>query len=481
MRDKDLASVQETRMLVEKAWDAQGKYCLLDQHETDRVVEALAKRLRDDAQMLGKIAAETTGFGRWQDKTTKNIIASEMLYNHIKGIRTRGIISEDTVNKVYEVAVPFGVVAGIIPTTNPTSTVIFKTLISLKAGNAIVFSPHPGALVCIMKTVEVIRDELSKIGSDPDLVSCISLPTMEATNALMRHPKISLILATGGSAMVRSAYSSGKPALGVGPGNVPAYIEKSANIAKAVADIFCSKTFDNGTICASEQSIIAEEAVSSQVKRECEKQGGYFLKGEELLKVQKILVNNVGGFNAKIVGRDAMTLASMAGINIPEGSRVLLAETNGVGKDYPYSMEKLTSILAFYVVKDIEDAKKRAYELLSFGGLGHSCVMHSQNEEAICNFALAMPVSRMLINTPSSQGAVGFTTGLAPSFTLGCGSYGGNATSDNIGTVHLFNRTKIAYGLKDISEIEYVSENTKSSEDYFNEIYKNVRRMLNET
>ena len=254
IKDIDLVSIQETRDLVEKAYEAFKDFEKLNQDETNDIVSSLANTLFENAEYLGKLASETTKFGKWEDKKTKNILASKILNDYMKSFRTRGIINVDKLNKIYELAIPMGVVAGIIPTTNPTSTVIFKTLISLKAGNSIVFSPHPRALECILKTVEIIRAKLKRLGHDPNLVGCISNPTMEATNTLMKHNKVAIILATGGAAMVKSAYSSGKPALGVGPGNVPAYIDKTANVEKAVADIFCSKTFDNGTICASEQS-----------------------------------------------------------------------------------------------------------------------------------------------------------------------------------------------------------------------------------
>lgn len=486
IKDVDLISIQETRDLVEKAYEAQKGFEKLDQEKTNNVVNSLARVLYENSEYLAKLACETTKFGRWEDKKTKNILASEILNDYMKNIKTRGIINEDKDNKIYEVAVPMGVVAGIIPTTNPTSTVIFKTLISLKAGNAIVFSPHPRALECILKTVEIIKSELKRLGIDDNLVGCISNPTMVATSELMKHDKVAIILATGGSAMVKSAYSSGKPALGVGPGNVPAYIDKTANVEKAVADILCSKTFDNGTICASEQSIIAHSAVSDLVKKECIRQGAYILNEEEKKKVEKILVGPTGAFNPNIVGLDGKTLADMAGIKVPDYTRVLIAPETGVGKKFPFSIEKLTCILAFYEAKNLDDAKYIALSLIRFGGMGHSCAIHANDKERILNYSSVMPVSRVLVNTPTSQGAVGYATSLTPSFTLGCGSYGGNATSDNISVLHLFNRKRIAYGVNDISKIKDFSNGSSNNsvnniynDEFINKIIIEVKKALN--
>lgn len=488
VKDIDLISIQETRDLVEKAYEAQKRFEKFDQEKTNKIVDSLARVLRENAEYLGKLASETTKFGRWEDKKIKNILASEILNDYMKNIKTRGIINFDDNNKIYEVAVPMGVVAGIVPTTNPTSTVIFKTLISLKAGNAIVFSPHPRALECILKTVEIIKNELNKLGVDHNLVGCISNPTMEATSELMKHSKVAIILATGGSAMVKSAYSSGKPALGVGPGNVPAYIDKTANVEKAVANIFCSKTFDNGTICASEQSIIAHSSVLDAVKKECIRQGGYILNEEEKKKVEKILVGPTGSFNPDIVGLDGKTLADMAGIKVPDYTRVLIAPESGVGKKFPFSIEKLTCILAFYEAKNLDEAKYIALQLIRFAGMGHSCAIHANDRDRIIDFASIMPVSRILVNTPTSQGAVGYSTSLTPSFTLGCGSYGGNATSDNISVMHLFNRKRIAYGVNDISTIKdfsnmiinsTVMNNNMYSDEFINKIIVEVKKALN--
>lgn len=478
LKDKDLISIQETRDLIEKAYEAQKEFAALNQEETNIVVDSLAKVLRDNSEYLGKLASDTTGFGKWEDKKIKNIIASEILNDYMRSFKTRGIINVDEVNKIYEMAVPVGVIAGIVPTTNPTATIMYKSLISLKSGNAIVFSPHPRALKCILKTVDIIKEELKKIGQNPNLVGCISTPTMGATNELMKHPKVSLILATGGSAMVKSAYSSGKPAFGVGPGNVPSYIDRSADIEQAVFDILSSKTFDNGTICASEQAVLAHTEVLEQINKEFVKQGGYFLNAEESKKVEKILISSNGNFNPQIVGLSAVTLANMAGIVVPSDTRVLIAKTNGVGKDYPFSIEKLTCILAFYEVHNLEEAKNVALDLLHFGGMGHTCAIHAKDEETILSYASVMPVSRLLVNTPTTQGAVGYSTNLAPSMTLGCGTFGGNITSDNITALHLFNRARIAYGIKGLNTVSCNSKINNIDEELINKIVQEVKKII---
>ena len=391
------------------------------------------------------LAHEETGYGKPQDKKIKNLLASEKVYAAIKDMKTVGILREDTVNRITEIAVPVGVIAGIIPSTNPTSTVIYKSLISLKAGNAIVFTPHPSAKKCIGRTVEIIKEALHHCGVSTDLVSCISIPTIEGSAELMKIAD--LILATGGPGMVKAAYSSGTPALGVGAGNVPAYIERSANIEDAVAKIMASKTFDNGTICASEQSIVTESVIAAQVKRALIAQGGFFLEGENLTRVKAVMERGNGSMNPAIVGRDAMTIARIAGIEVPAGTRLLISDEQGVGAKFPFSKEKLTALLGFYVVNDWHQACELCHALLHNCGIGHSLAIHSNNEDVIREFGLKKPVSRILVNTPSTQGGVGLTTALFPSFTLGCGAVGGSATSDNVTPMNLLNIRRVAYDL----------------------------------
>ena len=450
IEDRDLQSIQEVRCLVREAKKAQREFCKFNTKLIDEIVKQLSLAALTEAESLAKMAIEETGFGKWQDKLTKNIVASEKLYNHIKDMKTIGIINEDKDRKIVEIGTPVGVIAALIPSTNPTSTVIYKALIALKSGNSIVFSPHPSAKKCILKTVEVLSKTAIRMGAPKGLISCISIPTIEGTNELMKHDDVSLILATGGTGMVKAAYSSGTPALGVGPGNVPAFIERSADVKMAVSKIFASKTFDNGTVCASEQAIVTERCIVDYVRNELKNQGGYFLAGDEIDKVVGVMERPNGGMNPRIVGKSAKDIAAMAGITIPDVAKVLICEEKGVGKNYPFSKEKLTQLLAFYTVEDWMEACELCYELLENGGIGHTLAIHSNNEEVIREFALKKPVSRFLVNTPSTHGAIGLSTGLTPALTLGCGAVGGSATSDNVGPEHLINIRRMAYEVDDL-------------------------------
>lgn len=456
--DRDLASVQEVRDLVEKAKNAQITFSKNSAESIDKAVKALSEAAYEQAESLAKLACEETGFGKWQDKMQKNILASQKLWAFMSGMKTIGILAEDKEKKVLQIGTPMGVIAGIIPSTNPTSTVIYKALIALKSGNSIVFSPHPSALKCILETVNVLRAACQACGISPELIQCLSMPTMEASDALMKHRDIAMILATGGSAMVKAAYSSGTPALGVGPGNVPAYIEKTANVSDAVEKIFRSKGFDYGTVCASEQAIVTDRCIEASVRTEIVKRGGYFLKGEAMEKVKKIMEKPGGGMNPKIVGRSAQDIAHLAGIDIPPHVTLLVGEEAGIGPHYPFSKEKLTQIIAFYVVEGWEEACETCFALLKNGGLGHTLSIHSHDKDIIHRFAMEKPVSRFLVNTPSTHGAVGLSTGLAPSLTLGCGTIGGSATGDNVTPLHLINSRWMAYDLE--SESGQVSEET---------------------
>ncbi|SCZ04395.1 acetaldehyde dehydrogenase (acetylating) [Alkaliphilus peptidifermentans] len=447
LQDKDLLSIQEVRHMISKANEAQKKFAEFSQEAINKIVYAMKEASYRQAEILGQLASEETGFGKWQDKKAKNQIASEGVYNHIKDMKTIGIIREDGEKKIVEIGTPVGTIAALIPSTNPTSTVIYKTLIALKSGNAIVFSPHPSALKSIIRTVEILDKAAVEAGAPEGLIHCMTKPTMEGTSELMQHKGIDLILATGGSAMVKAAYSSGNPALGVGPGNVPAFVERSANIKEAIEKIVLSKTFDNGTVCASEQAIVTERCIAEKVKEEIKSQGGYFLTGDHLEKVTAIMETVTGGMNPKIVGKSALDIAEMAGIEIPKETKILLSEERNVGKNIPFSKEKLTALLAFYTVEDWQEACELCYSLLENGGLGHTLAIHSKNEAIIKEFALKKPVSRFLVNTPSTQGAIGLSTNLAPSFTLGCGAIGGSATSDNVGPMHLINVRSMAYGI----------------------------------
>lgn len=445
MVDKDLLSVQEARSLVRAAREAQADFAQLSQERVDAVIKAIADVVAGHAESLAQLAVSETGFGKVQDKKAKNVLATEGLYKVIKDMKTIGVLNDDKTRKVVEIAVPVGVIAGIVPSTNPTSTTIYKSMISLKSGNAIVFTPHPSARKCIGKTVEIIREVLKSCGVSEDLVSVMSVPTLQGSGELMRV--VDLILATGGPGMVKAAYSSGTPALGVGAGNVPAYIERSANVEEAVAKILTSKTFDNGTVCASEQCIVTDACIADKVKATLIAQGGYFLQGEDLEKVKRVMERGNGSMNPAIVGRDAKYIANLAGVEVPASTRLLVSDEKGVGPQYPFSKEKLTALIGFQVVEDWKEACELCHALLKNGGIGHSLAIHSTNEEIIREFGLRKPVSRMLVNTPSTHGAVGLSTSLFPSFTLGCGTVGGSATSDNVTPLNLMNIRRMAYDL----------------------------------
>lgn len=447
--DSDLLAIQEVRNLVEGAAAAQVVIKEFTQEKTDRIVQAMAEAGEDAAEWLAKLAVEETGLGVWQDKAAKNLLATRSVHDHIKGMKTVGIIRHLKERRVIEIAEPAGVIAGLIPTTNPTSTAMYKCLIALKARNAIVLSPHPRAKKCTLEAVDVVYRAAVKAGAPEGIVGCIQSPTLEAANELMRHRLVAVILATGGSDMVRAAYSSGKPAYGVGPGNVPAYIERTADVAKAVERIVVSKTFDNGTICSSEQAIIVDECIRAQVEEELRKNGGYFLNPEQIEAVSRVVISPSGAVYSKVVGQSASRVADMAGIKVPHGTRLLVAELEGVGKEYPLSREKLCPVIAFYSVPGWEEACLICIEMLAFGGMGHTMAIHTNDEDILMQFAMKKPAFRILVNTPSSHGAVGATTGLEPALTLGCGTWGGSATADNIGPLHLLNIKRVAYGLRE--------------------------------
>jgi len=445
--DYDLISIQEARDIARKAKAAQQLLAEFPEEKIDGIVAAMAEAGKANAEWLAKMAVEETKFGVFEDKITKNMFASTNVYNYIKDMKTIGVIKEDTRQKLIEVAAPVGVIMGIVPSTNPTSTAIYKALIAVKAGNGIVFSPHPGAARCTFAAAQVMNEAAVKAGAPEGIIGCLTKTTMAATDELMHHEDIAVILATGGSAMVKAAYSAGKPAYGVGPGNVPAFIERTADIRQAVADIIRSKTFDNGTICASEQAVIADEPIKDQVIAEMKAQGAYFLNKEEVALVTSVVMTPRGGMNPALVGRSAKVIAAKAGIKVPEGTRVLIAPLDGYGPDFPLSYEKLTTVLGFYTARDWHEACLLSIELLKLGGIGHSFVIHTQDEEVAREF-IKKPVFRILVNTPSALGAIGYTTGLAPSLTLGCGTWGGSSTSDNVTPLHLINIKRQAYGLK---------------------------------
>lgn len=448
--DKDLQSIEQAKQLVEQAYGAQKSLASFSQEKVDEIVGAMARAALADAYRLGEMAHLETGYGSAADKATKNRFSAEQIYNHIKPMRTVGVVRQT--DSIIEVASPRGVVAAIIPSTNPTSTAIFKILIAIKARDAVVLSPHPSATNCINETARVMREAGEAAGLPAGAIGCMSVATIEGTQELMKHKRTALILATGGIGLVRAAYSSGKPAFGVGPGNVPAMIERSAKVTKAVRDILTGKCFDNGTICSSEQAVVVERAIDSQVRERFEAEGAHFLSKEQQDALTRVVATATNTLNPKIVGKSAKAIAEMAGITIPDGTRALMCELAGVGRDYPLSMEKLSPILAYYVVDSLEEGCERCAQILRYGGMGHTASIHTESRDAAREYGIRMTASRVVVNSPSTHGAIGFTTDLEPSMTLGCGSWGGNVTSDNITPRHLVDIKRIAFETRPMNQ-----------------------------
>lgn len=450
--DKDLMARQEARAAAKKAREAQHILADMSQEQLDTIVEAIAKAFSREAAMLADLAVRETGFGNVEDKIIKNRFASENVAEAVRGMKTVGILREVPGKKLWEIGVPVGVIAGIVPSTNPTSTVCYKAMVALKAGNPIIFSPHPKAVVCTRKAAEIVAEAAEKAGAPKGSVACLSVPSMEGCRELMGAPEVRLILATGGPAMVKAAYSSGKPAIGVGAGNGPAYIHHSADVVKALKRILKSKTFDNGTVCASEQSIIVEQPLESSVLEEGKKLGFYFMEEQEAGVLGKLLFRPNGTLNPAVVGKSALHLARMAGFSVPGGTKILVAREQEAGPSRPYSMEKLCPVLAFYVMDNEDAVLKKCIEILDHEGSGHTFSMHCNDETVIRKFAAKIPVSRFLVNTPSAQGGIGASTGLFPALTLGCGAVGGSSSSNNISPLDLINIRRVAWGMGEKQE-----------------------------
>ena len=448
---RDLESIQEARELAQSAYTAFQKFEEFTEEQIDRILGQISQVAIANAEMLARLAVEETGYGNVPHKTLKNLFCAKDVYEAIRPMKTVGIVSEDKEKKVFEVASPIGVIAAIIPSTNPTSTTIYKALIALKGRNTIVFSPHPAAARCINETSRLIAQAAEQAGAPRGVVSCMTASTLEGTDALMKHERTALILATGGTGLVKAAYSAGKPAYGVGPGNVPTYIESSADVPKAVRDILTGKTFDNGTLCSSEQSIICDESIRESVLEELRKQGAHVCNPSEKTLLEKTIQTPRRTLNTKIVGQSAEKIAQMSGFSVPSGTRTLVAHGDGVGPEYPISMEKLSPILGFYTVKDWREGCAKCIEILAFGGLGHTLSLHTADEKVVREFGLKKPAFRICVNTPAALGAVGYTTNLFPSMTLGCGAQGNNITSDNISPLHLINLKRVAYGVRDVA------------------------------
>ncbi len=445
MEDRDLASIAEARTLARRAKQAWLTLAELSQEQIDAIVGAMAQAATAQADAFARMANEETGYGVVADKVQKNLFASQKVYDFIKPMKTVGVVARHDDTRVVDIAEPFGVVAAVVPSTNPTSTAIYKILIALKARCSIVLSPHPSAVKCITRVAEVMNEAALRAGAPAGAITWMTTVTIEGTQELMKHRDVAVILATGGMGLVRSAYSAGKPAYGVGPGNAPAYVERSADVKKAVRDIITGKTFDNGVLCSSENSVVVDEAIAEEVRKEFLGQGGYFMNKAEMEAVARVLVSAQRLPNPALVGKSAMVIAEKCGITVPAGTRVLIAPLEGVGRDYPLSIEKLCPVLSFYVVKDWREGCERCKQILRYGGMGHTMSIHSKNEQVILEFGLKKPAFRIVVNTPTTLGSIGLTTGLDPAMTLGCGGYGGNITSDNISPKHLLNIKRLAY------------------------------------
>jgi acetaldehyde dehydrogenase (acetylating) len=446
--DKDLASIAESRALARAARQAQPLLAEFSQQQIDTIVSAMAEAATREAEPLAKLAVEETGYGVVADKVQKNLFSSRQVYEFIKPLKTVGVVNRIDDRKIVEIAEPFGVVAAIVPSTNPTSTAIYKVLISLKARCPIVVSPHPSAARCITRTVEIMSEAAARAGAPAGSIGWMKTVTLEGTQELMKHRDVAVILATGGMGLVRAAYSAGKPAYGVGPGNAPCYIERSADLDKAARDIVLGKTFDNGVLCSSPNSVVVDEPVAAEARRQFEAQGAYFLNDAESEALAKQLVTPQRLPNPALVGKSAALIAETVGIKAPPGTTVLIAALKGVGRDYPLSIEKLCPILSWYVVADWREGCERCIQILRYGGMGHTMSIHSKNEEVILEFGLKKPAFRICVNTPTTHGSIGLTTGLDPAMTLGCGGWGGNITSDNISPRHLLNIKRLAYEVR---------------------------------
>jgi acetaldehyde dehydrogenase (acetylating) len=449
--DKDLYAIQEARDAAAKAEEAAKILNDMSAEQIDAIVKSMAIAGEKNAKMLAEMAHEETKYGKVEDKIYKNHMATGMLYDAIKDMKTSGVIEEDKVNKTVTMAYPVGPILGITPTTNPTSTIMYKSIIAVKAKNPIVFSPHPRALKCSQKAAEIMADAAVAAGAPDNTVQCLSVASMEGSNTLMHDDRIKLIIATGGPGMVKAAYSAGKPAIGVGPGNSPTYIERTADVKEACEQIIASKTFDYSTVCATEQSIICEKCNEAEVIAELKRLGAYFMNEEEVDKVCHTIFKNGHTMTAEYVSQPATKIAHDAGFEVPDSTTVLIGRQAGVGPEYPLSYEKLTTVLAFYTVEDWEEACELSKKLLTHG-IGHTMNIHTNDPEIALRF-MEKPASRILVNTGGAQGGTGASTGLFPAFTLGCGTLGGSSVSENVSPMHLINKKTLCYGIKDLDTL----------------------------
>jgi acetaldehyde dehydrogenase/alcohol dehydrogenase len=471
--------IEKANAILDRAQMASAEFNQYNQEQTDKVVEAVFKASFNNRVRLAKMACEETGMGVWEHKVIKNVLASQMVYESIRNEKTVGVISYDPLTGISEIAQPLGPILAVIPVTNPTSTTIFKILICLKSRNPIIISAHRGAAKSCTETVRICYEAALEAGAPEDCIQMISAGSREFTHIVMAHSKVALILATGGTGLVNAAYSSGNPAIGVGPGNVPVFIDESADIPFAVSNIITSKTFDNGTICASEQSIVVLDSMERKIIAEFEKQHCYFLNPEEIKKVERIaIVDETKSMSPFVVGQPVSVIAAKAGITVPEGTRILLAKLDGIGKNYPLSLEVLAPILAFYSARDYPSAVNMCIDLNYLGGIGHSACIYANDEIRIKEYAEMLNAGRVLVNTPTSQGAVGyFYNNLSPSLTLGCGTGGKNITTENITAKNLLNIQRVCR--RKPNEMWFSCDQSKyfdeslGVDEIMNEYYKN--------
>ncbi|MGO9480609.1 MAG: aldehyde dehydrogenase family protein [Candidatus Kryptoniota bacterium] len=459
--DNDLQSIQEVRELLTKAKEAQLAFRSYSQEQVDRIVKSMADAGFAEAERLGQMAHEETGFGKPEDKKKKNEFATKRVCESIRDLKTVGVIREDKEKSIVEIGEPMGIVAALIPTTNPTSTVMFKAIISIKGRNGFVASPHPRAAKSTLEATRIVSEAAERAGAPHGLIACMSVPSIEGTNELMKHKLTAIILATGSNPMVRAAYSSGKPALGVGSGNVPAFIERTANIKKAVVDIVSGKMFDWGVLCSTESGVIIDSPVMQQAIEEFKRLKAYFVTSDEKEKLSHTMFDAKGAINPDIVGKSPAFIAQKAGFNVPADTSCLIAELPAVGKEYPLSREKLSPVLSLYIVDGWREGCERCVEMLELGGLGHTMVIHSSDRDIIMKFALEKPACRILVNTQAALGAVGYTNELLPSMTLGPGTFGKSIISENVSAKHLINIKRLAFETRPINKSEGGIQNTE--------------------
>ncbi|MEX1137889.1 MAG: aldehyde dehydrogenase family protein [Bacteroidota bacterium] len=461
--DKDLQSVQEARELLTKAKEAQLAFRSFTQEKVDAVVKSMVDAGYAAAEQLGRLAHEETGFGKPADKRKKNEFATKRVWESIKDLKTVGVINDDKEKRIIEIAEPMGIVAALIPSTNPTSTVMFKAIISVKGRNGFVASPHPRAVKCTGEAARIVARAAEAAGAPPGLIACMTVSSIEGTNELMHHKFTSVILATGSNPMVKAAYSSGKPAYGVGSGNVPAFIERTANVRKAVADIVSGKMFDWGVLCSTESGVIVDEPIKSAVMKEFKDHGAYVVSPEERERLSRTMFDARGTINPDVVGKPPHVIAQKAGFEVPHDTTCIIAELPAIGREYPLSREKLSPVLSLFTVKGWQEGCERCIEMLKFGGIGHSMVIHSSDSEVILKFGLEKPAFRVLVNTQAALGAVGYTNELTPSMTLGPGTFGGSIISDNVSARHLINVKRMAFETRPINPPQNVSAPTRQT------------------